>query len=735
MPVFHLLACCAVFAQSPGLTGRKLDFGRDIHPVLNARCATCHSKSLQQGGLSVSTVDDLKKGGASGASIIPGDSAKSLLIDRITGKKPPLMPIGGPPLSDREVAMIKDWIDRGASVETGPSTSAWQPLLKPRKPAVPGTGHPVDAFLKAYWTAKAVKPAAAVSDEQFLRRAYFDLHGLPPAPEERAAFLADRTAGKRARLMDNLLANRTRYAEHWISFWNDLLHNDEGVVYHGERKSITPWLLKALQSNLPYDRFVAQLMNPVGPQAPEGFLMGVNWRGDINASQTPAMQAAQNSAQVFLGVNIKCASCHDSFINQWKLKDAYGLASFFTDRPLEIVRCDTRTGEMSEVRFLYPELGAAEGKNLRQEAAKLFTHEANGRFTRTFVNRMWQRLIGHGLVENADDMDGEPWSPDLLDWLAADFAENGYDVDHLVKRIMTSAAYQLAVVHEKPDTQYVFRGPTPRRLTAEQYADAVSAITGQWRTTNPNSGEPGQFVRDWRLKASPLSRALGRPVRDLAVTYRAEDPSTLQALEMVNGGTLATMLDRGAKYLTGQLPPPPEPVFDSGVSREKPVHVNIDLTGIRELHLVVADAGTYDPARVITGWGDAVLEGPQGAMKLSNTARVLLDDRVTVKADGYTRFRATASVDRSSLASDINARVRYLAYASEPDPWRPLKVAGEPPVPAPKPTSDKQALARYLFRYAFSREPSAKELKLATDMSAADLLWSIALSPEFGYIH
>jgi hypothetical protein len=735
MSVFHLLACCAAFAQAPGLTGRKLEFGRDIHPVLNARCASCHSRNLRQGGLSVSTVADLRKGGVSGAAILPGNSAGSLLIDRLTGAKPPLMPMGGPALSEREIALIREWIDRGASVETGAAASAWQPLLKPRNPAVPGPGHPVDAFLKAYWTSTKIAPPALIDDERFLRRAFFDLHGLPPTPDELTAFHADRTADKRARRIDTLLSHRKRYAEHWISFWNDLLHNDEGVVYHGERKSITPWLLKALESNLPYDKFVAQLLNPAGPTAPEGFLMGVNWRGDINASQTPAMQAAQNSAQVFLGINIKCASCHDSFINQWKLKDAYGLASFFTDKPLEVVRCDTPTGEMSQVKFLYSELGAIEGKDLRSEAARLFTHKANGRFARTFVNRMWQRLIGHGLVENADDMDGEPWSPDLLDWLASDFAANGYNVDHLVRRIMTSSAYQLPAVREKPDTQYVFKGPSPRRLTAEQYSDAVSAITGQWRTTRPANTEPAQYVRDWRLKASPLSRALGRPVRDLAVTYRAEDPSTLQALEMVNGGTLATVIERGAKYLTGDLPPSPEPVFDSGVTREKPLPIEIDLKGLTELRLVIADAGSYDPSRVITAWKDAVLEGPKGTAPVPQTDKVRLDEMLTIKVEGYEKFRATTFVDRASIASDINARVRYLVYAKEPDPWRPLKTLEDLPHPAPRQIKDRRMLATYLFQYALSRQPSPAELKLAADMSVADLLWSLTLSPEFAYIH
>ena len=165
----------------------------------------------------------------------------------------------------------------------------------------------------------------------------------------------------------------------------------------GTRKSITHWLLQSLQENLPFNQFVAQLLNPGGRPAPDGFLLGVNWRGDINASQTPVMQAAQNSAQVFLGVNLKCNSCHDSFISRWKLKDAYGLASFFSDDKLELVRCDVKLGEFAEPKFLYPELGgvdaAASLAERRAAAARLFTGTENGRFARTVVNRIWKRLL------------------------------------------------------------------------------------------------------------------------------------------------------------------------------------------------------------------------------------------------------------------------------------------------------------------------------------------------------
>ena len=207
------------------------------------------------------------------------------------------------------------------------------------------SANPVDEFLKA--------GKAPVSDA-----GYLDAWGLLPTPEELAKFEADRSAGKREALVDRLLGDDQRYAAHWISFWNDHLRNDEGVVYHGERKSISDWLRKALETNLPYDRFVRALLSPSRPDDPDGFLIGVNWRGDVSASEIPPMQAAQNSSQVFLGVNLKCNSCHDSFISRWKLKDAYGMAVLFSEKELEIYRCDVRTGEKAQPKFLFPEAGA-----------------------------------------------------------------------------------------------------------------------------------------------------------------------------------------------------------------------------------------------------------------------------------------------------------------------------------------------------------------------------------------
>jgi hypothetical protein len=375
---------------------------------------------------------------------MPGRSADSLMMKRVSAATSQMPPVG-PRLNAVEIATIRNWIDGGArETALGPAARTWIATLELRKPDIPPgiSQHPVDRFATAYLQKHGLAMPTAVSDRLFARRAYLDIWGLLPSPDQLTAFV---NGPDRTRLIETLLGGSRNYAENWISFWNDLLRNDEGVNYAGSRKSITPWLYQALTDDMPYDRFVSKLLNPAQEGDPDGFLLGVNWRGDINASQTPLMQAAQNSAQVFLGVNLKCNSCHDSFIGKWKLQDAYALAAYFSDdERLELVRCDNKTGQFTSANFLYPELSASEPLNTpgarKSAVAHMFTDSRNGRMPRTIVNRVWARLLGRGLVADVDDMDGEPWSPELLDWLASDFVEHGYNLKHLIATIMTCSA-------------------------------------------------------------------------------------------------------------------------------------------------------------------------------------------------------------------------------------------------------------------------------------------------------
>ena len=135
---------------------------------------------------------------------------------------------------------------------------------------------------------------------------------------------------------------------------------------------------------------------------------------------------------MFLGINLKCNSCHDSFVSKWKLKDAYALAAYFAPEPtLQMYRCDVAQNQFAEPGFLFPELTRTPASpslaDRRAAAAAIFTDPRIGRMPRTLVNRIWQRLLGRGLVANPDEMDGVPWSPSVLDWLASDFVDHGYD--------------------------------------------------------------------------------------------------------------------------------------------------------------------------------------------------------------------------------------------------------------------------------------------------------------------
>jgi hypothetical protein len=153
-----------------------------------------------------------------------------------------------------------------------------------------------------------------------------------------------------------------------------------------------------------------------------------------------------------------------------------------------MVQCDKPTGKIAAMKFLYPELGnidaqAAKPERLKQLAA-LITQKQNGRLARTIVNRLWARFLGRGLVEPVDDMEQPAWHPALLDWLAADLVENGYDLKKTIERILNSEVYQLRTVpaSELTAKDYVFRGPLVRRLTAEQFQDAISEVTGVWHS-------------------------------------------------------------------------------------------------------------------------------------------------------------------------------------------------------------------------------------------------------------
>ena len=621
-----------------------------------------------------------------------------------------------------------------------------------------------------------------VSDATFARRAYLDIWGLLPPPSDLDAFVKEPPSKISVRsLVIKLLANNQNYAENWISYWNDLLRNDEGVSYYSEtasRKSISDWLLAALKTNLPYNQFVRQLLNPARDTDPQGFLIGVNWRGTVSASQTPAMQAAQNSAQIFLGVNLKCNSCHDSFISRWKLRDAYALATYFSsEEKLQLHRCDVPQGQYANAAFLYPALNRTPPSNSsadrRSTAAAIFTDPRNGRLARTLVNRIWLRLMGHGIVDNPDEMDGEPWSPELLDAVSSDFVAHGYDLKYLIGSIVSSRAYQMPAVSRTAETphKYIFTGPEVRRLTAEEMADAIGAITGEWHTVQPKASGghrddtplPAEYSRDWHVAATSFTRALGRPIRDQVYSTRETEATTLQALEVVNGETLTHWLLQGARRMAGQLPPEPTSIFDHPLSNKGgPYSFDVDITGATHLYLLVQDTGSYSPEKLEAIWDHAELVSPGGVKPLSELqpqdsaglreggagVRVKTPSRLVydISGENFTRLRGSVRIENREITADLNPNIRFFIFKQQPDPEHLTPMASDTPLkPAPPMRTPDQAVDR-VFHYALGRAPSPAERSASINAitapsgnispeGLADLLWAVLVKPEFQLIY
>jgi hypothetical protein len=482
-------ACCSLIIASPASALQPPnDFSHAVLPVLKKHCVPCHGGREARGSFSLNTRELLIDSGY----VIPGRPEDSRILERILSDDPAeqMPPADQPRLTSDEVKVLREWILSGVEWEPGFSFAplAWEPPLKPRRPELPpavaGRENPIDRILDHQRSQAGLEPLPIVSDEVFLRRAYLDLTGLLPTPEQRLAFLANTAPDRRTLLAAQLVSDPIIWADHWLTFFNDLLRNDySGTGFiTGGRQQISGWLYEALLTNKPFDQFARELIAPPTP-ASRGYIDGIRWRGEVSAGQTVEIQFAQSVAQSFLGINLKCASCHDSFIDRWKLDEAWGIAAIYSERPLQIHRCDKPLDRQAKANWLFPEIGNIDPNAPREERlkqlAELMTHPDNGRFTRTIVNRLWYRLTGRGIVHPLDAMQSPPWNEDLLDYLAVRFADDGYDLKKLAVLIVSSNAWQAETIVRRAagETASIWQGPTSRRLTAEQFIDGVWQIT------------------------------------------------------------------------------------------------------------------------------------------------------------------------------------------------------------------------------------------------------------------
>lgn len=463
----------------------EIDFAHQIVPLLQNHCVACHGGLDAKSSFSINTRELIVGSGY----VDVGDSAASYLFELVTSDDPDqrMPPADQPQLTAAEIELLRRWIDGGLEWTDGFTfaPNSYEPPLLPRRPVIPaeapsGWQQPLDRLMVAYLQQHQLPLPESIDDATFIRRVSLDLTGLLPSPERLQQFLVDSQPGKRERLIDELLADEIAYTEHWLTFFNDLLRNDySGTGFiTGGRSQISDWLYQALRTNMPFDQLARELIAPP-TAASRGFIDGIKWRGEVSAGQSVEIQFAQSVAQSFLGLNLKCASCHDSFVDRWTLDEAFGLAAIYAERPLELHRCDQPTGRIAQAGWLFPEIGQVDSDLPRDQRlaqlADLMTADENGRFARTIVNRLWYKLMGRGIVHPLDAMQAQPWDEDLLDYLAVELADQDYDLKALLRLIARSRIYQSATAIQtaEPSGDFIFRQPLPRRMTAEQFLDAV----------------------------------------------------------------------------------------------------------------------------------------------------------------------------------------------------------------------------------------------------------------------
>jgi hypothetical protein len=397
-------------------------------------------------------------------------------------------------------------------------------------------------------------PSGLCSDEEFLRRVYLDVIGQLPTVEETAAFLnngaadKDNTA-KRTKLIDALLS-RPEHAKFWALKWGDLLRMTSTQIGGQGVHKYHRWLERTFETNLPYDQFARELLTASGSTLD-------NPTANFYRTATDTQDSVESISQIFLGARLQCAKCHNHPFERWTQDNYYGMAAFFnrvqrkkSPRADELLVYVAAGGEVTQPRTgkqMKPwlpgqgEIDPPAGSDRRQALAAWLTGKDNRLFAKVEVNRLWSQLLGRGIVDPPDDFrdTNPPSNAALLDALAKDFAENGFDRKHILRTILNSRTYQAdfrAGEFNKDDVKY-FSHYQPRMLAAEQLLDAICTLTALPETF---AGLP-PGTRATQLPAPDLAKhdflkIFGQPERQtVCACERTGDSNLGMAIQFFNG--------------------------------------------------------------------------------------------------------------------------------------------------------------------------------------------------------
>jgi mono/diheme cytochrome c family protein len=344
-----LALCGSVHAQLPPAANTKIDFARDIEPLLTKRCVVCHGAQQQMSGFRLDRKDAALKGGASGVDIVPGKSAESRLIRLTAGAEKKVMPPMGARLTSAEVGLLRAWIDQGVDwPAVKPGHWSFQKIQRPPVPSVSQRAWPrnaIDNFILARLDREGVAPSPEAGKLTLLRRVSLDLTGLPPTPEQIREYLADNRPDAYERLVDRLL-DSPHYGEKWARYWLDLARYADSDGYEKDRSRpwawrYRHWVIDALNRDMPFDEFTTeQLAGDLMPNRNLDTLVATgfnrntltNREGGTDPEQFRDEQVLDRAATlgtVWMGLTVGCAQCHNHKFDPISQKEFYQLTSYF----------------------------------------------------------------------------------------------------------------------------------------------------------------------------------------------------------------------------------------------------------------------------------------------------------------------------------------------------------------------------------------------------------------------
>jgi hypothetical protein len=448
----------------------------------------------------------------------------------------------------------------------------------------------IDRRISERWESEGLKPAPSADDYEYFRRLSLDLRGAIPAPDEIRKFAADPDPARREKTVDAWLRSEA-FATWWARRWaDDLTLYPTGKVRF-VHDAFREWIRDAVRSNMPYDRFVKRMLTAKGPSDLDpavGFLAS----GLFNAKEEGTKDIVERTARVFLGMQIRCAECHDHPFDDWTREDFIGMAAFFWQARSEVsagggkepqtgmIVDDPTRGEpgiaaaqkavkkpedqpkgaktpaapKQNVGPRYKSTGEGVGENESRRAAFARILTADRQFARAAVNRHWGLLLGRGLLHPLDGFSAgrKPSHPELLEELADDFIRSGYDVRKLVKSILLSKPYQLSSRRAGTEeaAARLFSQAAVAPLLPEQLFESVVRATG-FDEMKPNpkgksavGGEPFReaFFREFKASLQPNEPAV--PVAE---------PTIAQALFFLNGELVARGTSSAAEFRLARL--------------------------------------------------------------------------------------------------------------------------------------------------------------------------------------